>query len=415
MKIGFYLNNKELSQVDFSHPEKGNPGIRGTEYMIWEVACGLADGFAEVYLFAPCVESFPPSVIAVECRNESEALQNAKRLNIDIMVLRSLGENMGMFGLIDHYGINCVMWSHNLETYRLANAMADCRYVKRNVCVSRQQYERLRDHPVFEKSTYIFNALVFSAIPQTVPQAFNKKNIVTYIGTLEAYKGFHALANVWSSIRKQVPDAELLVLDSGDRGKLIAAGDNALLTDYEKDLRRALSDDNGALHSGVRFMGRQQGSDKNVSIMQTKVGVANPGGAEVFCITAVEFEAYGIPVVARKSFGLLDTVDNGKSGILIRDERELADAVVRLLLNDELCQKMGNRGVEYVRERFDMPLVIEEWKKLITEVYEDIPAKRDYRVSHPFINYKWLRELSRLWKKTPFGKNTPSMMSFEGR
>lgn len=415
MRIGFFMDNSFYSDVDFFHPEKGNPGIRGTEYMIWEVACGLADGFAEVYLFATCVDTLPSSVTAVECRDEEEALDSAKRLGVEIMVLRSLGEKTEIFSWIDRSGIPCVMWSHNLETYRLANAIAECQYVKRNVCVSRQQYERLRDHPVFDKSAYIYNALYFNDIPQSSPLPSDKSNVVTYIGTLEAYKGFHALANVWREIREKVPDAELLVIDSGDRGKLIAAGDESLLTDYEKEIRHSLSDGNGELYPGVHFVGHQGGSAKEKSIMRTKVGISNPYGAEEFCITAIEFETYGVPVVAKKGFGLLDTVSDGKTGILVRNERELAGAVVRLLRDDSLCRKMGSRGMKYVRERFDMPLIIEEWKKLLTEVYEGIPAVPDYGVSYPFINYKWLRELSRLWKKTPLGKKSPSVMILENR
>ncbi len=413
MKIGFYLNNTGHDLIDFSHPENGNPGIRGTEYMIWEIACGLGVEFAEVYLFAPYPASMPATVTAVKCGDELDALEKAKRLDVDIMVLRSLENQKEVFRAIDRCGVKCVMWSHNLETVALADAMADCRYVRRNVCVSRQQYERLRDHPVFEKSTYIYNALVFSSIPREVPRAVDKKNVVTYIGTLEAYKGFHALAHVWPEIKKKVPDAVLYVLDSEDRGRLIAAGDDARLTEYEKDIRRSLSDERGELLPGVTFEGCQRGSVKEATIMKTKVGVANPGGVEEFCVTAVEFEAYGVPVVAKRSFGLLETVCDRKTGILIKNERQLADAVVRLLCDDGLCDVMGTQGSQYVREHFDMPLIIEDWKKVLTEVYEDLPVKPDYRCTYPFFNYKWLRELSRLWKKTPFGRNSPSVMKYE--
>ena len=415
LKIGFFLDNTKYSYIDFSHPDKGNPGIRGTEYMTWQAACGLGKDFAEVFLFAPYIGSMPGTVTAVACADETEALEHAKRIGLDMMVIATLGEKPEIIDAIDHAGVNCVVWSHLLETYALADAAADCRYIKRYVCVSRQQYERLRDHPVFEKSAYIYNGMTFSPVPPEIPHAGSKRNIVTYIGTLMEHKGFHVLAHVWQDIKKRVPDAELFVLDSGNRGHLIAEGDDNLLTQYEKDLRQSLSDRNGHIDKSVHFVGCAGEAQKEELISQTKIGVANPYGAETFSLAAIELEAYGVPVVAKKSFGLLDSVQDGKTGILINNERELANAVVRLLCDNDLCDKMGVRGMKFVRGNYHMTRFLEEWKKLLTEVCDDIPAKPDYRFSYPFINYKWLRELSRLWKKTPFGKNTPSMMKLEGR
>lgn len=52
MRIAFFLNNFYEKDIDFSHPENGNPGIRGTEYMIWQIACKLSELLPEVYLFS---------------------------------------------------------------------------------------------------------------------------------------------------------------------------------------------------------------------------------------------------------------------------------------------------------------------------------------------------------------------------
>lgn len=415
MRIAFFLNNFYEKDIDFSHPENGNPGIRGTEYMIWQIACKLSELLPEVYLFSYYIHSMPESIKAFRCLHEEQALDMAKERKIDILVLRSLSEKRDIFDKIEKSGVTCVMWSHNMETNDLANAIARCDNIKRNVCVSRQQYERLRDHPVFAKSTYIFNGLVTESIPDS-PLERNKRNRVTYIGTLEAYKGFHALAHVWPEIRKMVPDAELFVLDSGNRGPLLAdMGNEELLTNYEKHILHSLTDGNGRLYPGVHFVGCQRGDSKESYIQQTKVGIANPCCLEEFCITAIEFEAYGVPVVGKKGWGLLDTVCDGETGILIRNERELVKAVVRLLHNDDLCQTMGKKGMKFVRESFDIIPIAEEWKKLLTDVYENIPAKPDYRCTYPLLNYKWLRELSRLWKKTPLGRNSQSVMKLEKR
>lgn len=38
MKVGFYLENKNTRNIDYSNPENGNPGIGGSEYMIWTIS-----------------------------------------------------------------------------------------------------------------------------------------------------------------------------------------------------------------------------------------------------------------------------------------------------------------------------------------------------------------------------------------
>ena len=52
------------------------------------------------------------------------------------------------------------------------------------------------------------------------------------------------------------------------------------------------------------------------------------------------------PVVATRTGGLPDVVDDGKTGILVepRDEVALANAVIKLLKDTKLCDSMGNAG-----------------------------------------------------------------------
>jgi glycosyltransferase involved in cell wall biosynthesis len=56
--------------------------------------------------------------------------------------------------------------------------------------------------------------------------------------------------------------------------------------------------------------------------------------------------SFGKPVVATTVGGLPAQVDDGKTGYLVppRDERALADAVVRLLCNRDLRRQLGANG-----------------------------------------------------------------------
>jgi hypothetical protein len=48
MKVAFYLENAEIAEVDLRDPEKGNPGIGGSEYMIVMIANELSKRYGKL-------------------------------------------------------------------------------------------------------------------------------------------------------------------------------------------------------------------------------------------------------------------------------------------------------------------------------------------------------------------------------
>ena len=416
MKIGFFLENAYYNDIDFSKPENGNPGLRGTQYMTWIIACKLSQRGWNVFMFAPCIDKMPDTMTTVCCPDEKSAVRLAVKYGIDIMIFRGKHENIPLFKVIDQSKIKCIIWSHNFEDYPLAEAMADCQFVMRNVCVSRQQYERLRDHRLFDKSNYIENGLDFDHIDSSCQdEHLPKQNIVTFLGTLEWGKGFYHLAKIWHIVLKAVPDAQLYVLGKGNIGSGLILGKYQLSDEeYEEKFMKYLTDPDGAVLPSVHFFGTVGGKKKEQLLKQSKVGVAKAGGlAETFCIVAIEFQAYGVPVAAKKGAGLLDTVRNGIDGLLISRDRALAKAIVRLLKDDELAAEMGKNGYRKVRERFDLDQLTDQWEQLIEDVYGDIPQKPDYECHYLMNQGKWLRELNRRFQTSFIGRHSPSILKYE--
>ncbi len=120
------------------------------------------------------------------------------------------------------------------------------------------------------------------------------------------------------------------------------------------------------------------GADKWRLLREAKVAVTNPTGAgETFCLSAAEFGLLGVPVVTRNVGGPIDVVESGVSGILFDDERELPDAVIGLLRDENRRAEMGRNAMARVRSRFDIEVVIEKWHKVIDEILAGDPVAAD--------------------------------------
>ena len=410
MRVGIFLENMNYESIDFSHPEYGNPGIRGTQYMMWIIACKLSE-FYDMYMFAPNIKTMPKMLHSYQCMNECEAATYAEKLKIDVFILRANSEKIEVYKKLKNSKMKYIFWSHNFEDYFLANIVSNNQNIKRLVCVGRQQYERLRDHKVFFKATYIYNALDCSNFQ--IPRQNNEKKIVTYIGALNRLKGFHKVAKVWNKVLKAVPDAQLYVLGSGNMGNANQMGKYGLAEKkYEKKFIKYLLDNNGKIIPSVHFFGNIGGKEKEKIILESTLGIANPTGiGETFCLVATEFEAFGVPVVSKNGFGLLDTVKDGQTGILVNNDIQLVEAIVKLLNNKNENGLLGENGKQFVKDNFDINRIVLEWKNLLEDVYNDVPVHVNLECNYINKQCKWLREINR--KVQDRGIPTISILAFE--
>jgi trehalose synthase len=79
----------------------------------------------------------------------------------------------------------------------------------------------------------------------------------------------------------------------------------------------------------------------------------------------------GRPVVASADGGLQEQIEEGVSGELIADPRDLAGfgrAVSHLLRNDTMRRQMGKAAVERVRELYLSDRHLERWGDVISHV-----------------------------------------------
>lgn len=180
--------------------------------------------------------------------------------------------------------------------------------------------------------------------------------VVVCVSRLVPRKGQDTLILAMPRILAREPDAVLLVVGGGP---------------YEKELRK-LAAETGVSDS-VRFTGAVPWEELPAHYGAGDV-FAMPcrtrrGGLDVegLGIVYLEASATGLPVVAGDSGGAPDAVLDGETGWVVRGgvPEEAADRIVTLLGDGELRQRMGERGREWVEEKWRWDLLAERLKELL--------------------------------------------------
>ncbi|MDQ0830451.1 phosphatidylinositol alpha-1,6-mannosyltransferase [Streptomyces achromogenes] len=182
--------------------------------------------------------------------------------------------------------------------------------------------------------------------------------VVVCVSRLVPRKGQDTLILAMPRILAAHPDAVLLVVGGGP---------------YEKDLRR-LARETGVAGS-VRFTGSVPWSQLPAHYGAGDV-FAMPcrtrrGGLDVegLGIVYLEASATGLPVVAGDSGGAPDAVLDGETGWVVRggSPAEAAERIVVLLGDAELRRRMGERGRQWVEERWRWDLLAEKLRTLLVD------------------------------------------------
>jgi glycosyltransferase involved in cell wall biosynthesis len=156
------------------------------------------------------------------------------------------------------------------------------------------------------------------------------------------------------SVREAVPDAAFVLAGEGElRESLIA---------YAREL---------GLADCAFFTGRCAHVPELLAV--SEVCVLSSNGTEGFSNSIIEYMAAARPVVATDIGGAREAVVEGETGYIVApgDEAALASRIISLLTDADGARRMGERGLQVVKEKFSCAAQVERvenlYERLLTQ------------------------------------------------
>jgi glycosyltransferase involved in cell wall biosynthesis len=157
------------------------------------------------------------------------------------------------------------------------------------------------------------------------------------------------LLDLFPEVRASVPEAELHIFG------------------YDQAARNAA--ERVPLPPGVTIRGALGKRQLAAELQAAAVFVYPCTFAETFCTSVAEAQAAGLPVVTTALAALTERVDQGEDGYLVAGpagepsaRREFVNAVVGLLTNDGLRQRMGEQSAGKARRAYGWEVVARQWE-----------------------------------------------------
>ncbi|XOF32797.1 MAG: glycosyltransferase family 4 protein [Candidatus Electrothrix sp. YB6] len=163
------------------------------------------------------------------------------------------------------------------------------------------------------------------------------------VGRLTAKKNPIALLHAFKIVQKEIPDTIMTII-----------GDGPLKKEVIKRI------DQLGLSKQIRMLGEigreECFSELNRHWVYAQHSVTGPDGdQEGFAISPAEAALHGLPVVSTWHNGIPEHVIHNKTGILVQefDYEAMAEAIIRLLRDPELSERMGREGRENITRLCD--------------------------------------------------------------
>lgn len=198
----------------------------------------------------------------------------------------------------------------------------------------------------------------FKFRPQTDEDSDQKTYRIGIIGRITPIKGHTVFIQAIGQVIKTEPDLKLKALIIGDADK----GKEDYLVRLKQQVKKL------KLTDYVDFLGRRDDipevlAELDLLVLPTIV-------PEAFGRVIIEAQAVGVPVIATRVGGIVDIIEDDDTGFLVppEDSHSLAKAILRLIKDKRLRQRLIKSGRKNVEDKFTLDKMVEE----ILQVYEEV-------------------------------------------
>jgi glycosyltransferase involved in cell wall biosynthesis len=174
--------------------------------------------------------------------------------------------------------------------------------------------------------------------------------VVGVIGRLVWQKGFEYFIEAIPDVLRRFPKAIFLIVGEGElkdeltvKSRILKLEDKIIFTGFRNDIKDVLA-------------------SIDIFVM--------PSLMEGLPVVLLEAMAMMKPIVATKIEGIIETLENGVTGLLVspKDPQVLSEAIVDLLIHKEKARQMGLAARKVVEERFRVDIMVQK----VEEVYKEL-------------------------------------------
>jgi len=178
--------------------------------------------------------------------------------------------------------------------------------------------------------------------------------VITFIGRLVTCKGICEFVESAHILSKRYGNLVFLVVGDIDKDNIYSISKNFIVENQNIYLR---------------FLGRRD--DIREILYITDIFVNPSYYREGIPRTNLEAMAMEKPIITTNSPGCKETVENGKTGLLVmpKDILSLVKAIEKLIRNRNLRQEMGKHGREKVIKEFSTEIIVEQIKGLYNDLF----------------------------------------------
>lgn len=225
----------------------------------------------------------------------------------------------------------------------------------RVIAVSEAVAESIRQSGVIESSkiTVIHNGIDVDRFAQSPNN--RSRIVVGTVGHLAPIKGHDVFIRAAALVSADRPDVHFVVIGE----------DKSASMDHRRSLEKLIAE--LGVDNVVDMPGWRDDINAALSSLTLFVSAAR---SEPFGLAIVEAMAAGLPIIATRSEGALEILEDGVTGKLIStdDPGALAAAINDLLANPSECSRLGRNAERVARDRYSLTRMARDTERVYLEV-----------------------------------------------